>query len=112
MLLRGRIKVYDQSKGYGWVEVPGSADHFIHFRRQGMLELSAAGQSITLTPLDMCKGPEVGDWVVFESVKLPNRDQPQASPWMFAEDAQVVLELQAKKSGAMFFECCRLMGVV
>lgn len=87
MLLRGRVKVFWSDKGYGWLEIPGHADHFIHIKQRRSVQLHVNGP--LFNPAERERLPKEGDWVMFRSGKLPDKDQPQAMPWSFVSDVTV-----------------------
>ncbi len=59
-MLHGKVKWFSDSKGYGFIEVPGQKDLFVHFsaiQKEGYKSL-AEGQEVSFEIVDGEKGPQ------------------------------------------------------
>ena len=59
-MLNGKVKWFSDSKGYGFIEVEGQRDLFVHFSaiaKEGYKSL-AEGQEVTFEIVDGAKGPQ------------------------------------------------------
>lgn len=59
-MLNGKVKWFSDSKGYGFIEVEGHKDLFVHFSaiaKDGYKSL-AEGQEVTFEIVDGAKGPQ------------------------------------------------------
>jgi hypothetical protein len=107
-MLRGRVKLYRSDKGFGFLEVPGHPDHFFHVNQHKRVLVDAGGISFgVLATLDAQDHPQEGDWLVFESSQLRDREQPQAMPWCYGDE----FESAFRPLAAVFCEGLRLLGL-
>ncbi len=59
-MLQGKVKWFSDSKGYGFIEVPGRKDLFVHFsaiQKPGYKSL-AEGEAVLFEIVDGNKGPQ------------------------------------------------------
>ncbi len=59
-MLHGKVKWFSDAKGYGFIEVPGQKDLFVHFsaiQKEGYKSL-AEGEEVSFEIVDGNKGPQ------------------------------------------------------
>lgn len=59
-MVQGKVKWFSDSKGYGFIEVAGRKDIFVHYsaiEKSGYKSL-AEGQEVTFEIVDGAKGPQ------------------------------------------------------
>ncbi|MEN6521661.1 MAG: cold shock domain-containing protein [Armatimonadota bacterium] len=59
-MMTGKVKWFNDSKGYGFLEVDGNRDVFVHYtaiRKEGYKSLSE-GQNVEFELIDGAKGPQ------------------------------------------------------
>ncbi|MHA3065993.1 cold-shock protein [Lacticaseibacillus saniviri] len=62
----GRVKVFDQEKGFGFIEVPNEPDIFVHFSAilgSGFKQLNV-GQEVSFDVVEGPRGPQAANVVV------------------------------------------------
>lgn len=60
---KGRVKWFNDAKGYGFIEVEGNRDIFVHFsaiQKEGFKTLSE-GQDVEFDIVDGVKGPQAAN---------------------------------------------------
>ena len=64
-MLHGKVKWFSDAKGYGFIEVQGRKDVFVHFSaiQQTGYKSLAEGQDVTLEIVDGDKGPQAANVV-------------------------------------------------
>ena len=94
---KGRVKWFNQEKGFGFIERPGLPDLFLHIgdRQVRTFEPDASGEPklrSTSKPWNPTEERQPrrdgGDWIYYEigqSTRGTKRGQPKAMPWEFAE---------------------------
>ena len=68
-MVNGKVKWFSDAKGYGFIEVEGRKDLFVHFsaiQRDGYKSL-AEGQEVSFEIEDGAKGPQAAQVVPAES---------------------------------------------
>lgn len=66
--VRGSVKWFDGSKGFGFLEREGEADVFVHFRgiRDDGYRTLKDGQQVEFEVIDTPKGPQANDVSIVE----------------------------------------------
>ena len=62
-MLKGKVKWFSEAKGYGFIEVEGRKDIFVHYsaiRQEGFKTL-AEGQPVEFEVIDGDKGPQAAN---------------------------------------------------
>lgn len=62
---KGKVKWFNEAKGYGFLEVPGQKDIFVHYsaiQKDGFKTL-LEGQDVEFEIVDGAKGPQAADVV-------------------------------------------------
>jgi len=68
-MLKGKVKWFDEAKGFGFIEVEGRKDVFVHYsalQKEGFKTITE-GQAVEFEVVDGRKGPEAAN--VVASVK-------------------------------------------
>ena len=62
---KGKVKWFSEAKGYGFIEVPGNKDIFVHYsaiQKEGFKTLNE-GQEVEFEVVDGAKGPQAANVV-------------------------------------------------
>jgi len=62
-MLKGKVKWFSEVKGYGFIEVEGYKDIFVHFsaiQKEGFRTLNE-GQEVAFEIIDCTKGPQAAN---------------------------------------------------
>jgi len=68
----GKVKWFSDAKGYGFIEVAGRRDIFVHFsaiQKEGYKTL-AEGQDVEFEIVDGAKGPQAANVAAAEAAKM------------------------------------------
>ena len=64
-MLKGKVKWFSEAKGYGFIEVDGNKDIFVHYsaiQNEGFKTLNE-GQEVVFEVVDGAKGPQASNVV-------------------------------------------------
>ena len=68
-MLKGKVKWFSEAKGYGFIEVEGRKDVFVHYsaiQKDGFKTLNQ-GQDVAFEVVDGAKGPQAANVAMEES---------------------------------------------